>query len=137
MSSPTSWMSGQHRPCLHMPLHGRAQLPIHSSKPPNAFPNCSILQGLTAWEQSSAPFTQAVQHAASGQPSLPTSHSPLPQALLAASQASRGLLVIGQAQPEEAAAGLRLASMLGWPCIPDVLSGERTGQTFSPGSCCG
>ena len=80
-------------------------------------------QGLTSWERSSRPFTQATQQPAAGRLPVPAAHRPLPDALLAASRTPRGLLVIGQAGPEEAAAGLRLASLLGWPCIPDVLSG--------------
>ena len=81
------------------------------------------VQGLTSWEHSNRPFTQAAQQVPAWQLPSPAADQPLPDALLAASRTPRGLVVIGQAGPGEAAGGLRLASLLGWPCIPDVLSG--------------
>lgn len=84
------------------------------------------MQGLGAWEGSSTPFTQSTAAPLQGQTAqgglLPRAPQ-LPVALQAALGTSRGLLVVGQASPEEAAAGLRLAALLGWPCVADVLSG--------------
>lgn len=90
--------------------------------------NTDCLKGLDRWIFSSSPFTtymNGAQH---------TGIENIMQVVHAVKGAERGLLVVGGLHTaEETWTVVMLASHLGWPVFPDVLSGLRIGHVFNAG----
>ena len=90
--------------------------------------NTDCLKGLDRWIFSSSPFTtymNCANHTGTGS---------IMEVLHEVKSAKRGLLVVGGLHTaEETWAVVMLASHLGWPVFPDVLSGLRVGHVFNAG----
>ncbi|KAG0608149.1 hypothetical protein M758_8G082600 [Ceratodon purpureus] len=90
--------------------------------------NTDCLKGLDRWISSSSPFTNymnGVDHTGIGN---------IMEIIREVKGAKKGLLVVGGLHTaEETWAVIMLASHLGWPVFPDVLSGLRLGPVFNAG----
>lgn len=80
---------------------------------------CAALQ--TWLQMPGRPFTAIASHS-------PSEHVD-PELLAVINGAQRGLLVLGELSPQDAAAAADLATTLGWPVAADILSGARMQST--------
>lgn len=89
----------------------------------------ACLKGLDRWVFNPSPFTTHFEgNSSSG------NLSNIIEIVAELKEAKRGLIVVGGLHSgEETWAVSMLASHMGWPVIPDVLSGLRIGDTFTTG----
>lgn len=89
--------------------------------------NLDCLKGLERWVSKSLPFTKYVRTVAENiikQPHIPCSE--IKEIADIITSGCRGLLIVGGLhKAEESQAVLLLAKHLGWPVVPDILSGVR------------
>lgn len=90
--------------------------------------NPLCLEGLQRWVSRSSPFTK---HVSVNIDRKYGDFGSLVEVLKILMEAERGLIVVGGLHTgEETWAVALLASYIGWPIVPDVLSGLRIGNAF-------
>ncbi|KAG7671813.1 putative Protein PHYLLO, chloroplastic [Nannochloris sp. 'desiccata'] len=120
------------------PVHLNCQFREPLAPKEEEFESFHCLKGINDWEKSQMPFeTLSLSNAFSdnGSKSLTGANGSLFKStdemavlLSTAGKARRGLLIIGELiQPQDVAAIVQLAQLLGWPIAADVLSGIKVG----------
>lgn len=111
------------------PVHLNCQFREPLAPQKQSFNHSTCMNGLETWETSDRTLEECVAAPQFNNNGAATPLDPTLQQLLATVRgARRGLLVIGElVDPEDVAAAVQIAQLLGWPVAADVLSGLRVG----------